>query len=188
MSSQDRSLAMNGHSTQPVAPPWTADPARIPLDRQKYRNAMAKLAAAVNIVTSVGEAGPCGFTASAVCSVTDDPPTLLVCVNRASQSHPAISKTQILCVNTIASGQEELAAAFAGGVKDMAGRFDGGVWSTAITGAPLLDGAAAAFDCRVVDTAKIGTHEVFYCEVLAVRQGTDSGGLVYYDRKFQRLT
>jgi flavin reductase len=148
---------------------------------------MAKLAATVNIITSVGEAGPCGFTASAVCSVTDDPPTLLVCVNRSSQSHPVISKAQILCVNMIGGGHEELATAFAGGVKDMAGRFNGAAWSTAITGAPLLDGATAAFDCKVVDSAKIGTHEVFYCRVLAVRQGIDSGGLVYHARKFQRL-
>ena len=54
------------------------------MDRKEYRNAMARLGAAVNIVTTDGEGGRAGFTASAVCSVTDDPPTLLVCMNRGS--------------------------------------------------------------------------------------------------------
>lgn len=157
------------------------------VDRQLYRDAMARLAAAVNIITSVGQSGPCGFTASAVCSVTDDPPTLLVCVNRATQSHPIIAASRVLCVNTIGSRHEALASSFAGGIKDMARRFEGAAWSTAVTGSPILDEAAATFDCRIVDFATFGTHDVFYCEVLAVGRSAASGGLVYHDRRFHRI-
>ena len=148
---------------------------------------MSRLAAAVNIITSVGRTGPCGFTASAVCSVTDTPPTLLVCVNRSTQSHPVIAESRVLCVNTVSIQHEALATAFAGGIKDMASRFDAASWTTAVTGSPVLDDAAAAFDCRIVDTATVGTHDVFYCEVVAVRQANATGSLVYHDRKFHHI-
>ena len=157
------------------------------VDRQQYRNAMSRLGAAVNIITSIGEAGVCGFTASAVCSVTDHPPTLLVCVNRQTQSYPTIRKSRVLCVNTLAAGHEALAAGFSGGIKDMARRFDGANWTTAVTGSPVLDGATVSFDCRIADARAVGTHDVFCCEVLAIRQGADTGGLIYLDRSFHRL-
>ena len=56
----------------------------MPVSRQEFRDAMARLGAAVNIITTDGAAGRGGITATAVCSVTDDPPTLLVCLNRTS--------------------------------------------------------------------------------------------------------
>ena len=73
-----------------------------PADKQSYREAMSRLGAAVNIITSTGEDGDCGFTASAVCSVTDDPPTLLVCMNRIAKLNTAFKENGILCVNVLA--------------------------------------------------------------------------------------
>lgn len=67
--------------------------------RLLFRDAMASLSAAVNIVTTDGPAGRCGITATAVCSVTDTPPTLLVCINRNSAMNPVFQATQRLCVN-----------------------------------------------------------------------------------------
>jgi flavin reductase len=157
------------------------------LERQAFRNGMAKLAAAVNIITSLGENGYCGFTASAVCSVTDTPPTLLVCVNKDSQSHPAITASQVLCVNTVAGPHEDLSILFAGRVKDMDARFAAGEWTTLVTGAPVLKEAAVAFDCRVTQVTDAGTHDVVFCEVLAVQEGGSTDGLVYFGRKFHRL-
>ena len=69
---------------------------------------MARLGAAVHVVTTAGPAGRHGFTASAVTSVTDDPPTLLVCQNRASDANPAFKANGVLCVNTLAAAQEHL--------------------------------------------------------------------------------
>ncbi|MBS9476542.1 flavin reductase [Ancylobacter radicis] len=165
------------------------EPLPAAVSRELYREGMAKLPAAVNIVTSLDEAGQCGFTASAVCSVTDSPPTLLVCVNRANQSHRAIATSRVLCVNTLAGPHHEaLGMAFAGGVKTMSERFAGAHWMTLVTGAPVLMEASVAFDCRVTDLATVGTHDVAFCEVLGLHQGGTSEGLVYFGRRFHHLT
>jgi flavin reductase len=159
------------------------------VDLQAYRTGMSKLAAAVNIITSDGPAGRCGFTASAVCSVTDKPPTLLVCINRSAQSNPMVKINGVLCVNTIDDKHQDLSTCFAGahGVKDMATRFAGGEWFTLATGAPLLVGAAASFDCRIVEITQMGTHDVLFCEVRGVAHDEAAGGLVYLNRNFCSL-
>ncbi len=74
-------------------------------DKASFRDAMAHVGAAVNIITTDGPAGRAGFTASAVCSVTDTPPTLLVCLNRSASVWPVFSEHHTLCVNTLAAGQ-----------------------------------------------------------------------------------
>jgi len=160
-----------------------------PVDGKSFRSGMARLAAGVNIITSAGASGWCGFTASAVCSVTDDPPTLLVCMNRGIQSYEVIKASGVLCVNTVSGPHEELSMRFAGanGTKDMVARFSGADWTTLITGAPSLSDANVSFDCRVVHSVEIGTHDALFCEVVAVREGPGSEGLVYFGRKFHRV-
>ena len=81
--------------------------------RQGFREAMARFGAAVSVVTTDGPAGRRGFTASAVCGVSDHPPTLLVCVNRQNDRHAALLANGVLCVNTLAAGQEDISALFA---------------------------------------------------------------------------
>jgi flavin reductase len=130
-------------------------PAILPPEARRYRDAMARLGAAVHIVTTDGPAGRAGFTASAVCSVTDTPPTLLVCLNRASSAYAACLGNGVVCVNTLASGQETLSQAF-GGKTAMDERFAAGRWSRGATGAPCLHGALATFDCRIVSVATVG--------------------------------
>lgn len=175
--------------TAPIAASRSSDVFALPtVDKQIYRGGMARLAAAVNVITSTGEAGWVGFTASAVTSVTDSPATLIVCANKNVQAHKALSENRILCVNTVAGVHEDLAMAFAGATKDMAERFAGARWSTLVTGAPVLDGAAVAFDCRVVNIVDGATHDVFFCEVLAVREEPAADALVYHARKFHRLS
>ena len=83
-------------------------------DKESFRDAMARVGAAVNIITTDGPAGRAGFTASAVCSVTDTPPTLLVCLNRSASVWPVFSEHHTLCVNTLAAGQEALSTLFGG--------------------------------------------------------------------------
>ena len=160
-----------------------------PVDSKSFRSGMARLAAGVNIITSAGPSGWCGFTASAVCSVTDDPPTLLVCMNRGIQSYTVIKASGVLCVNTVSGLHEELSMRFAGanGTKDMDARFAGADWTTLVTGAPALSDANASFDCRVVRSVEIGTHDALFCEVVAIREAPNSQGLVYYGRKFHRV-
>lgn len=155
--------------------------------RDDFRHAMAGLAAAVNVITSDGPGGRAGFTATAVCSVTDDPPTLLVCLNRSASVHAAFSANATLCVNTLAHGQHELSNLF-GGKTDMTERFAAAQWQTWVTGAPVLEGAAASFDCRVSKTVSVGTHDILFCEVVALERQGEAAGLVYFDRQYHGVT
>lgn len=156
------------------------------IERDRYRDAMARLGAAVNVIATDGPAGRAGFTASAVCSVTDAPPTLLVCCNRANDSHDPLIRNGVLSVNTLAGHQTELSDVFAG-IGGHANRFVVGDWSAGMTGAPLLGGAAVAFDCRIVHVREVGTHSVFFAEVEAALLGDASEGLIYFARRYHAL-
>jgi flavin reductase len=111
------------------------------VEKTAFRDAMSRLGAAVNIITTEGPAGRAGFTASAVCSVTDSPPTLLVCLNRSASVYPVFRENMQLCVNTLAAGHETLSSLF-GGKTPMADRFIAAEWSTAVTGSPVLSVAS----------------------------------------------
>lgn len=152
--------------------------------RQSYREAMARFGAAVSVVTTDGPGGRRGFTASAVCSVTDHPPTLLVCVNRLNDTHAVLLANGVLCVNTLAAGQEELSRRFGGAEPDQAVRFAAGTWFTLGTGAPVLQGAVVSFDCRIAQVTEIGTHSVIFGEVQAIRHGSVHDGLIYFGREY----
>jgi len=156
-----------------------------PLERTEFRNAMARLGAAVNIVTTDGAAGRAGFTASAVCSVTDDPPTLLVCMNRGSSAAAAVQGNGVLCVNTLGAGHEDISNAFAGftGLEGL-DRFSHGTWDVLETGAPVLLDAAVSFDCRITEVLEKGTHSVLFAHVVRVRLSEAPGGLIYYSRGY----
>lgn len=154
--------------------------------RQEFRDAMARLGAAVNIITTGGPAGRGGFTASAVCSVTDEPPTLLVCMNRGATAAPAMKENGTVCVNVVAAGQKEAAMVFAGVTKcTMEQRFEAGSWTTLATGAPVLEGAVASFDCRIAEIVEKGTHLVVFAEVQAILIGSrHDHGLIYFGRDY----
>lgn len=154
--------------------------------KHDYRDAMARLGAAVNVITTDGPGGRAGFTASAVCSVTDEPPTLLVCLNRAASVYESFRRNGVVCVNVLAHGQEALSNLF-GGKTPIDERFAAAHWHTEITGAPVLDGALVSFDCRVVDSSQVGTHDILFCEVLAIRHGEQGKGLMYFERGYHAL-
>ena len=151
-----------------------------------FRNAMARLAAAVNIITTDGVAGRFGFTASAVCSVSDTPPSLLVCVNRTSSVFGALTENGVLCVNTLSPDHEALSRLF-GGKTPMAERFSAALWKDGVSGAPRLTGAVVSFDCRIASSADVGSHKVLFCEVLGISEGETAKALVYFDRAYHRL-
>jgi len=136
-------------------------------DKQTFRDAMACVGAAVNIITTDGPAGLAGFTASAVCSVTDSPPTLLVCLNRGASVWPIFSENRTLCVNTLSAGQEPLSNLF-GGKTPMADRFAAARWQTGDTGCPRLENALASFDCRISQVVSVGTHDILFCDIVSI--------------------
>jgi flavin reductase len=156
------------------------------VDKQDFRDAMSRLGSAVNIITTEGPAGRAGFTASAVCSVTDSPPTLLVCLNRSASVYPIFKENQVLCVNTLADSHESLSNLF-GGKTPMAQRFEAAEWSQLATGSPILSGAVASFDCKITQITTVGTHDILFCEAIALLRNDQSHGLAYFDRRYHPL-
>ncbi|HEY3639848.1 MAG TPA: flavin reductase [Xanthobacteraceae bacterium] len=158
------------------------------VDPAAFREAMSRLGAAVHVITTAGPAGKAGTTATAVCSVTDAPPTLLVCLNRRSQTNPAVLHNGVFCVNTLAHSGAEIADLFAGrtGVQG-ADRFATGEWSVLATGSPVLASAAVALDCRVIEVRSVGSHNVFFGAVEMVRLGSGGPVLVYHERAYKHV-
>jgi len=157
------------------------------IDRLDFREAMSRLVGAVTVITTDGPAGLGGFTASAVCSVTDDPPMLLVCMNRSSRQHTVFKSNGVLCVNVLTAGQEKVSRTFASAVT-VEERFQVDRWSVLETGAPALENALVNFDARIVQTVEAGTHSIFLCSIVAVSIATeDHPGLAYYGRKYHPI-
>jgi flavin reductase len=157
-----------------------------PPDKDEFRAGMSRLGAAVNIITTNGPGGRAGFTASAVCSVTDSPPTLLVCLNRSASVYEAFAINSTLCVNTLSPGHVDLSRLF-GGKTPVDERFAAASWTSNESGSLILDGAAVAFDCRVTKTADVGSHTVFFCEVVAIAHNEEADGLIYFDHAYHRV-
>ena len=159
------------------------------LQRTEFRQAMARLGAAVNIITSNGPAGRCGITATAVCSVSDTPPTMLVCLNRASAMNQVFKDNGVLCVNVLAADQEALACEFAGmtGVA-MEQRFANPAWSEGRRNLPVLNAALASLQGRITRVEEVGSHSILIVEIDRIhlsREEQDS--LLYLGRVFHRL-
>jgi len=152
----------------------------------EFREAMSRLGAAVHIVTTAGPGGKTGFTATAVCSVSDQPAMLLVCLNRRSNSAPVLSQNGVFCINTLGAGESELANIFAGrSGAQLEERFAVGQWTTLKTGSPVLTTAVVAFDCRTVEIKAVASHNVIFGAVQAVRLGPSGPALVYHDRAYK---
>jgi flavin reductase len=153
-----------------------------------FRQAMSKFGAAVHVVTTDGPGGKHGFTATAVSSVSDQPATLLVCLNHRSRVTTALHQNRALCVNSLCAGDDPVADVFAGrtGLYG-AQRFLQGEWTTLVTGAPVLVSAVVSLDCRLIEWKPVASHNVYFCGVVAVREGKAAPALVYHERAYKQL-
>ncbi|WP_329140441.1 flavin reductase [Streptomyces sp. NBC_00670] len=155
--------------------------------RTDFREAMAHLPAAVNILTTDGPGGRCGITLSAVCSVTDDPPTVLVCVNRGSAMHDVFKANGRVGLNVLGGEQQELALHFAGATKvAMAERFTWDVWDRTHD-VPVLSEALVTAVGTIKDAVPMGSHSVLFVEIERIRTRTGGQSLVYFNRAFHQL-
>jgi flavin reductase (DIM6/NTAB) family NADH-FMN oxidoreductase RutF len=149
---------------------------------------MRQLAASVTLVTTGAKGARAGLTATAVCSVSAEPPQLLACVNREAEAHRLLLATGHLAVNLLSAGQQELADRFAGrtGI-DGEARFGAGRWTTLVTGAPILEEALVSFDCRIVTAHEAGTHTIFIARVLDVVVRPGAEPMVYVAGSYGRV-
>jgi flavin reductase len=161
---------------------------RVIEERKAFLDAMSRAATGVTVVASDGELGRRGQTVSAMCSVSADPPSLLVCLNRKSQLVAAIEAHGVFSVSVLRADQKRLADSFAGrpSPHDKAYDFDRVRWETAVTGSPLLASAIAKFDCRLLEAHTIGTHTIYIGEVVA-SSAAKGKPLVYASRGYGEL-
>lgn len=157
------------------------------LDINTFRDGMSMLASAVTVVTTGGARGRAGFTATAVTSVTDQPPTLLVCMNRSTYAHPILAHDASLCVNVLSADQQTLSPLFADRNVTMDERFDRVGSRTLETGSPALDGAVVSVDCRILKVLEFGSHSVFFCQVASMSKSGGQDALVYFDRGYHSV-
>ncbi len=152
-----------------------------------FRDAMSLLTGTVNVVTTAGDSGRHGFTASAVCSVTDTPPTLLVCMNQASRSHVYFIENKILTVNVLGAHHQHISNVFSSKLSSEE-RFEYGNWTELKTGAPVLEDALVSFDCEIEQIQEVGTHTIFICRIVAIQprqhDSEQNRGLVYFNRGY----
>jgi flavin reductase (NADH) len=173
-----------------ITPPTAPQPGQgLSHTQIAFRNAMAHLPAAVTIISTDGDAGRCGITASAVCSVTDSPPTVLVCINRNSAMHDIFQKNGHLCVNVLAGKHEELARHFSGATKvPMEQRFTIDVWSTGVAFQPVLDNALVKLQGHIKECKEVGSHSVMFVELDNIEVSEEQDSLIYFNRLFQKIS
>lgn len=152
------------------------------MTREDFLEGMSRAAQTVSVVATDGPAGRAGVTVSAMCSVSADPPMVLACIHHQSRAVPAIRQNAVFCVNVLADTMQEVSNTFAAmaPADDM---FDVAQWVSAATGAPVLSGALASFDCRVEEIHRAGSHFIFLGNVEDVVLG---GGqpLIYGSRSY----
>ncbi|WP_174802929.1 flavin reductase family protein [Martelella limonii] len=157
------------------------------MESAPFRDGMRRLAGGVTIITSIDAEGRrCGITATAVCSLSADPPALIACVNRETSIAAVVEQRGVFAVNVLATAQQAVAETFAGRTGHAREeRFSVGDWIEAATGAPVLAGAAVSFDCRLAELHCFATHMILIGSVVETRCATaGTPPLIYGDGAF----
>jgi len=149
-----------------------------------FQQAMASFPGGVTAVTTNSVDGPIGIIATAVCSVSAEPPSILVCVHKSASVHDAILDAGYFAVNLLSTRHRELVARFQR--QRGAERFEPHLWAPLKTGAPTLAGAALTLDCTLLDTHDGYSHTIIVGAVSATRihHTADAGCLLWHDRTF----
>lgn len=153
------------------------------VDADAFRSVMRHLAGSVTVITTEGEGVLHGFTATAVCSVCASPPTILIVVNQSTRTHPHIDRKGYFAVNVLAHVQKDVAEHFAGKGED---QFSSVKHVVTKNGVPLISGAAAHLECKIVERIPVGTHTIFLGRVVGT--GAESRApLVYHDARYGQI-
>jgi len=142
---------------------------------EAFRGAMRRVPTGVTVVTTLKEGEPRGITVNAFASLSLEPPSLLICVNREARSYLFISSSRIFCVNVLAGDQRRLAEHFSGRVRER--QFAEIGYAVDATGAPVLRGTIAHFDCELAHEYQFGSHSILIGRVVSssARPGSPLG-------------
>jgi flavin reductase len=157
-----------------------------PVSPDAYRAAMRFVPAAVTIITARHDGERNGLTATAVASVSADPPQLLICVNRQASAEPLIAGSSRFAVNVLAQDHRESAERFSRSTLSSDERFDAHRWIELPSGVPALADAIAVFECRIAQHTLLGTHSLFIGEVIGVSAAAGEP-LLYHDGRYRQL-
>lgn len=152
------------------------------------RSMLGRFASGVSVVTA--RQGPLlsGMTANAVASISVDPPLMMVSINRRSETHTAVIGSHAFAINVLAADQRELADCFAQPTTaTKLTHFCDAAWHEAETGSPILEGALAYFDCRIVERIAAGTHTMFVGEIAAAGYREDAEPLLWFGSHYRRM-
>lgn len=147
-----------------------------------FREAMRRVASTVNVISICVDGQPLGITATAVSSLSMEPPSLLVCINRAAFVHAKMEDSAHFGVNVLHRDQEPLATMFADRAQH-ALRFAAG-WETDGVNPPRLIEAQASIRCRRIDSHAFGTHSIFIGQVESAVVREDIHPLVYLNGRY----
>lgn len=158
------------------------------LGPELFKRGMRRLAAGVSVITTAVGSDRYGLVATSVTSVSVNPPSLLICVNRSATSHDGIAAAGVFCVNVLGEGDEGIGKRFSSPhYRDI--RFSHRTWRPLLTGAPALVGCLGSFDCRITRSVPVATHTIFVAEVVAVELWQkDVVALVHVDGQFRLAT
>ena len=150
-----------------------------------FRKGMRRLAAAVNVISTDVDGELHGLLATAVCSVSAEPPTLLICINKDATACAPIAASKRFCVNVLSQKQFTLAQEFL--TLKSSERLSLCSWQRLATGAPVIDGALASFDCEVAQVVDAGTHTIYFGKVMAVALSEADAPLLYFGGGYAEL-
>jgi flavin reductase (DIM6/NTAB) family NADH-FMN oxidoreductase RutF len=156
--------------------------------RRWLRAMMGRFATGVTVVAA--RQGPllAGMTANAIATISIDPPLMMASVNRRTETHQAIIDSHAFAVSVLSVEQQALAECFAQPITAAKlRRFCDAPWHEAETGSPILDGAIAYFDCRLVERYAAGTHTIFIGEIVAAGFEEEGEPLLYFASQYRTL-
>jgi flavin reductase (DIM6/NTAB) family NADH-FMN oxidoreductase RutF len=148
-----------------------------------FRKGMRRLSSSVSLITAGGERGRNGMTATAVCSVSAEPPILLVGINLGASIHDQMLQTGSFGVNILRPRHRHLDDRFSSGLSGEA-RFEHGRWTEGALGVPILEDALVSFACEVIKVVTIGTHDIFFGQVVGIDM-SDGTPLLYGSGQYE---
>jgi flavin reductase (DIM6/NTAB) family NADH-FMN oxidoreductase RutF len=156
--------------------------------RRRLREMMARFATGVSVIAA--RHGPllAGMTANAIATISIDPPLMMASVNRKSETHIAVIGSHAFAVSVLTAEQQPLAECFAQPITaEKLKRFCDAPWHEAETGSPILEGALAYFDCRLVAQHDGGDHTIFIGEIAAAGYREDAEPLLWFASRYRRI-
>ena len=157
----------------------------MPLDPDSFRAVLGRFPSGVTVVTTRDSGGrDLGMTVSAFCSLSLEPPLVLVCVARAASMHDALGRSETFAVNILAADQEALSRRFS--TLEEHARFDGIGYARGRLGPALLEDALAYLECRLVGRHDGGDHGIFIGEVESA-EARQERPLLYYRGGYAQL-